>query len=49
MKTYTLKDYINSLEKENLIDEIIVKDLDLSTPITQIAHNSKNVTKNTLY
>jgi len=49
MKTYTLKDYIDSLEKENLIDEIIVKDLELSTPITQIAHNSKNVTKNTLY
>lgn len=49
MKTYTLKDYIDILEKENLIDEIVVKDLNLSTPISQIAHNSKNVTANTLY
>ena len=49
MKTYTLKDYIDILEKENLIDEIVVKDLNLSTPISQIAHNSKNVTENTLY
>ena len=49
MKTYTLKDYIDILAKENLIDEIVVKDLNLSTPISQIAHNSKNVTENTLY
>ena len=49
MKTYTLKDYIDILEKENLIDEIVVNDLNLSTPVSQIAHNSKNVTENTLY
>ena len=49
MKTYTLKDYIDILKKENLVAEIAIEDLDLSTPIAQIAHNSKNVTKNTLY
>lgn len=49
MKTYSLKDYIDILEKEDLIEEVVLKDLNLSTSITQIAHNSKNVTENTLY
>lgn len=49
MKLYTLKDYIENLEKENLIEEIKLNELSTSTAIPQIAHNSKNVTFNTLY
>lgn len=49
MKTYSLKDYIDILEKENLVEEVVVKDLSLSTPIIQIAHNSKNVQTGSLY
>lgn len=49
MKTYLLKDYIDALEKEHLIEEIALKELSLTTVISQIAHNSKNVKENTLY
>lgn len=49
MKTYTLKDYIDSLERENLIEEIVLNELLPSTSVSQIAHNSKNVTSGTLY
>ena len=49
MKIYNLQDYINELKKENLIEEVNLKDLTLQTPISQIAHNSKNVVPGTLY
>lgn len=49
MKTYLLKDYINNLEKENLIDEVVLKELSSKTSILQIAHNSKNVSEGALY
>lgn len=49
MKTYLLNDYIVALEKENLIEEIELKELTLNTIISQIAHNSKNVKDGALY
>lgn len=49
MKTYLLKNYIDALEKEGLVEEVYLNDLSLSTNIFQIAHNSKNVQNGTLY
>lgn len=49
MKTYILKDYIDALENENLIEEINLNNLYATTSIAKIAHNSKNVEKGTLY
>ena len=49
MKTYTLKDYINLLSKENLVEEVILNDIDTTIQIPLIAHNSKSVVPNTLY
>ncbi len=52
MKKYILKDYINALQKENLIEniptEISLSDLE-NKVIENIAHNSKNVISDTLY
>lgn len=49
MKSYLLKDYINALEKENLVEEITLYKLNVLTNIKQIAHNSKAVQNGTLY
>ena len=50
MKKYLLKDYINLLKKEDLIEEMPNNFDNLeNTEIEKIAHNSKEVTKNTLY
>lgn len=49
MKTYTLKDYINALTNENLIEAVNLEGFDSSNSILKIAHNSKNVVPNTLY
>lgn len=49
MKTYTLKDYIDLLSKENLVEEINLNGINTSISIPQIAHNSKNVVAGTLY
>ena len=51
MKLYRLDDYISLLKKENLIEDIQLcgnNEL-LSTEIKKIAHNSKEVEKDTLY
>lgn len=49
MKLYKLKDYINILEKENLIKGIYLCDNILNTEIRKLEHNSKEVTADTLY
>lgn len=52
MKKYLLKDYIAILEKEDLIEEVpkaLFLDSLQNTMIEKIAHNSKEVTSNTLY
>lgn len=49
MKIYTLKDYIDLLERENLIEEIAIGDLPSTSIISKVEHNSKNVIENTLY
>lgn len=49
MKQYLLKDYIELLQKENLMKEIYLCDNLLNLPIEKLEHNSKNVTANTLY
>lgn len=49
MKYYLLKDYIELLHKENLINKVCLPDGLLNTPIENLEHNSKNVTENTLY
>lgn len=52
MKQYILKDYINILEKENLIEAINLQTESeklLNTTIEKVGHNSKEVVPNTLY
>ncbi len=49
MKEFVLQDYINLLEKENLLVEKDLDGLSTLTSIPKIAHNSKNVISNTLY
>lgn len=49
MKLYTVQNYINALEKENLIEEIHLGELLPSASVSHIAHNSKSVVSDTLY
>lgn len=49
MKLYTVQNYVNALEKENLIEEIHLGELLPSASVSHIAHNSKSVVSDTLY
>ncbi|CDE97403.1 uDP-N-acetylmuramoyl-L-alanyl-D-glutamate--2 6-diaminopimelate ligase [Clostridium sp. CAG:567] len=49
MKRYLLKDYIDILKKENLVENVCLCDNILNTSIEKLEHNSKEVANNTLY
>ena len=49
MKRYLLKDYIDILKKENLVEDVCLCDSILNTSIEKLEHNSKEVANNTLY
>ena len=49
MKEFLLKNYIDALEKENLIEEIALEELSPNVSVPKISHNSKEVVPNTLY
>lgn len=49
MKYYKLKDYIDILKSKNLVEETCLCDDLLNTDIKNLAHNSKEVTTDTLY
>lgn len=49
MKHYKLKDYIDLLKKDNLIEDVCLCDNLLNTEIQKLEHNSKSVSSGTLY
>ena len=49
MKHYKLKDYIDLLKKDNLIEDVCLCDNLLNTEIQKLEHNSKSVSAGTLY
>lgn len=49
MKFYKLKDYIDILKKEDLVESVCLCDNLLNTQIQKLEHNSKEVSAGTLY
>ncbi len=49
MKTFRVKDYIEVLEKDNLIESLNISDDLLNKEVKNITHNSREVKDNTLY